>query len=126
MTTLMREKFFNFNIGHLLTLVAILASGVGVYSASTRSDQRQESRLEFIDIKLADHAATLALHTDAIAKLDKLGTTKSATSLANDAERIASLQRTVAEHDIALRQIGVMANDLAWIKGELLRRRERE
>jgi hypothetical protein len=124
MTTATREKFFTFNLGHLLTLLTILASVAGLFAASARSDERQESRLGYIDNKLSDHAAVIALHTDAIAKLDKLGTTRSTANLANDNERISLLQRSVADHEVQLRQLAVMANDLAWIKDEMIRRRK--
>lgn len=124
MTAQMREKFFTFNLGHLLTLVAILASGAGLYSASARSDERQAARLDFIDVKLADHSSTLKLHAEIIANIDKIGTTKSTQSLASDSDRIAIIQRAVAEHEITIRQLGIMANDIGWIKAELLRRKQ--
>lgn len=83
----MKEKFLQFNIGHLLTIITLVGSAVGVWVSIQRADASQE-------VRLAGHETALATHT-----------------------------RIIAEHDASLRRIGIMANDIAWIKEEMQRRR---
>jgi hypothetical protein len=118
-----REKFLTFNIGHLLTLISIIGGAVGVYTAFSRSDERQEARLTYHDAQIADHAHAISAHTEAIAKLDRIGTTRNTEAIATETRDLALLRAQVAEHEIALRKLDVITNDLAWIKQEMMRQR---
>ena len=126
----MREKFWNFNVGHLLTILMIAGGLLSIYATAVRSAEQMlgsitahEKQFAYFERRLDAQAKLQEAQTEALARIDKTGTTKSGSTLANDHANIIELQGAVKSLDLIARQIPVMANEIGWIKSELIRRK---
>lgn len=111
-----KQVFFQFNIGHLLTLVTILISVVVLYG-------QREREMAVIQTTIEAHGSTLRDHGERLGIMDKTGTTASTARVFADHQALVALTARVDSQAVAIAKMEAMATDIAWIKAELLRRR---
>jgi hypothetical protein len=116
-----RQEFFQFNLGHLITLLSIVGSAFLLYGQRERDRAVMQTTIEAHTVVLKDHGERL---TD----MDRQGTMANTARNAADHNLLVTLTTRVDAQAStlasALAKIDPMATDVAWIKAELLRLRE--
>jgi hypothetical protein len=109
------RSFLQFNIGHLLTLIALIGSAVGIYT-------QRERDLAGLRFTSESHANSIRAHADKLYEMDRAGTTASRARLDAEHALVIALTARFEAQGTAINKVDVMANDIAWIKSELQRR----
>ena len=101
------SPFYDFNIGHILTLVTMIGVGIGIYVNNERTITRFETRIEA-------HAVTLSAFAARFERLETLGGLA-----AVDHKLVTTLVAKTELHGEKLVRLEVIASDISQMRGEV-------
>lgn len=121
------RNFWQFNLGHLLTIAAMVTGGIGLYVQREKdlSALKYDSKThaELISNLTTAHANAVRQLSDKLAEIDRNGSSAGRARSEAHATIMASLTARADAYATVINEVKVMANDITWMKQEMQRKR---